>query len=194
MNYCTNNTGLGTFKPSNIIFLAIQAQKGLSFGLKWKELEFLTRVMLSSGARLEVRILGGSIKLPRVTHTEVQCKIGAHLPEPHVGVVLYELAYKHNVIDFILYDMNAGSIYWIQVSSSPYSSKSKKKMNLNTDKVMDGRVILSSHNIANHYVPTVKFKEEFYIYATTNLTGWNTTAGVGFFNLLEFTPTDPFVS
>lgn len=44
MTYCTNHYGMGAFKPSNILFVyhAIASQKGLSFGLKWKELEFLT--------------------------------------------------------------------------------------------------------------------------------------------------------
>ena len=52
--YSTVSSGMGPFKPTNILFLyhAINSQKGLSFRLKWKGLELLTRVMLSSGASL----------------------------------------------------------------------------------------------------------------------------------------------
>lgn len=62
------------------------------------------------------------MKLPRVVRHEVQPILGALPSLPHQGILLYELATNHNVLDFILYDMS-GKIYYIQVSSTRYAKK-----------------------------------------------------------------------
>ena len=116
--------GTKAFKPANILFLyhAIQALSGQSFGLKWRKLKFLTRVMLSCGASLTAKAGSAEIKLPRCYKCVTQPTIGA-LPSADETIFLYELAIGHNVIDFILYDMENRN--FIQVSSSPYSRRQK---------------------------------------------------------------------
>ena len=139
--------------------------------------------------------------MPAVSKRVIQQQIGDLLPGPHVGVVLYEMANGHNVIDSIIYDMRStgnASIYFIQVSSSQYSKKTKKEECLRVDKVMDGPRVCSTVPISSHYTvvlpSVVHFKNLFYIYATTNLIGWNNYNAVYFLNLLEYSPTIPFLS
>ena len=195
--YCMENSGLGKFKPSNILYFyhALQHQDGCCFGLKWRSLEFLTSMLFSSGAKLVAKGPNNTtIDFPRVHRKVLQEKLGDLLPHPHSGVVLHEMAYGHNVIDFVMYDMRAtanATIFFVQVSSSPYSSKKKKKEDLK-DVVKDGTVLLTKLPICSHYknLHSVTFNQQVYIYATTNLTGWNRHEGVYFLNLLEFSPTD----
>lgn len=66
MCYCMDNSGLGIFKPSNILYLyhALKRLQGLSFGLEWRKLEVLTSVLVGSGAKLKVNGKDGHIDLP----------------------------------------------------------------------------------------------------------------------------------
>lgn len=60
----------------------------------------------------------------------------------------------------------------------------KKKEHLK-DKVKKGRGCLSQDSISDHYtkgLPSVKFVRKIYVYATTNLSGWNETPEVYFLN------------
>lgn len=51
--------------------------------------------------------------------------------------------------------MSLGKIYFIQVSSSAYSKKSKQQQHLYTDKAMDGSIALTADPIAVHYTTDV---------------------------------------
>lgn len=59
-------------------------------------------MFVESGAKLKVRGKDGDIYLPEVKKTVIQAEIGEILPKPHCDVVLHELAYGHNIIDFII--------------------------------------------------------------------------------------------
>ena len=175
MCYCIENSGIAAFKPSNILYLyhALHHLKGFNFTLQWRKLEVLTNVLLGSGTKLTVEGKSGSIILPAVSKRVIQQQIGDLLPGPHVGVVLYEMANGHNVIDSIIYDMRStrnASIYFIQVSSTQYSKKTKKEECLRVDKVMDGPRVCSTVPISSHYTvvlpSVVHFKNLFYIYVT----------------------------
>ena len=107
-------------------------------------------------------------------------------------VTLLVLVEGHNVIDFVVYDRRGSpaNVFFIQTSQQPYSGKKKKYDNLK-DRVKDGAVIVSnSKTIIEHYTdnvrPTITNVNVFYVYATTNLTGFGKYSNVFFLNLLEF--------
>ena len=191
--YSTTSCGIKEWKPAHPYYM-YKALKVLGNPLKvldWQRLETLTQVML----RADVVVSGknGSLSVKGADTVLYQDRIGSIPPEIQIedgSVILLILALNHNVLDSILYDLrgNPKRVYFVQTSSTEYSRKKKKLRSL-ADKVKDGGTELSRVSIKEHYTDILKgTHEQYYIYATTDLTGSKSHRDVYFMDLLAFCP------
>lgn len=128
--------------------------------------------------------------IPRVTKQILQKEI-SDLPMPEeisVGVVtLLTLASGHNVVNFVLYDRRGTPVrvYFIQTSKSNYGTKKSKKDAL-SNKVMSGRTEKSAVSIKKHYSASFEESDILYVFATTDMRGFDNNPGIIFLSLIQF--------
>ena len=125
--------------------------------------------MLTSG----VKVLGNKSELSVTAAQETiqQNEIGEKPEIPDCSVSLLVLARNHNVIDSILYDCrrNPRKVYFVQTSSSAYSSKKKGIECLQNPVKKDSTDVSNGKPIIDYYTDFLSGKvEKYYIYATTD--------------------------
>lgn len=118
----------------------------------------------------DVKVLGreSELSVKGAEKTIQQNEIGE---KPDIHVTLLVLARKHNVIDSILYDCRRkpSKVYFVQTSSSAYSSKKKGIECLQDLVKKDSTDMSNGKPIIDHYTDFLSGKvEKYYIYATTD--------------------------
>lgn len=191
--YCVTNDGLGRWKVVHpySAFNAIRRNNAPSYllGEEWQQLESITHMMLSySDSSLQATGKSGTLEIRRAMCVTKQEYVGQ---TPHIKngcVTLSILATGHNVIDSIVYDMQRRKVYFVQTSCTAYSSKTKNIVNFKTDQVKDKKKVLSKKPICKHYTECVSRVQTYYVYATSNMTGWKNHSNVYFLDLLSLLP------
>ena len=193
--YCTNPTSIGKWKLAHAFygFRAVEDLGGCAFhwGERWQQLESITQLMLSTS---DVKVFGRDSELTMKKAEKIiqQNEIGEKPVIEDNSVTLLVLAPKHNVIDSILYDCRRkpSKVYFVQTSSSAYSSKKKGMECLQDPVKKDSTDMSEGKPIIDHYTDFLSGEvEKYYIYATTDCSrSTKNRNDVYFLDLLELCP------
>ena len=128
-------------------------------------LENLTILNLMSRECVVKNFKDETMKVPIATKVAVQGKVGDLPHQIDVGsVALVKLAPDHPVINLLLIDKRTRevNVYFIQVSSQKYIDHSKKREDLRRTKLTRNNPV----KVSTHYQQLLRYKMEYFVYAT----------------------------
>ena len=131
----------------------------------WQKLETLAVFNIKFQTCIVENCKKKTVELPTPTKFIVQKSIGDLSHKFEEGsVILMELAPSHPVVDLLLIDKRAKNteVFFMQVSFSRYSKHEKKRKDLEIVKLTTD----SEKTIAAHYKESLKYKKEYFVYAT----------------------------
>lgn len=191
--YCTKADGTGNWKLASPYFAyaSIQRLGGQELSqLRWQELETIARIKFTT-ADCTVNNTKGDLTIRKADEIVKQEKIGEVPCINEDTVTLLVLHSEHNVVNFIIYDRRGHPevAYFVQTSQQSYTPKKKKFEGLH-EPVKDGQSVVSKNSIIDHYTDFLceESKKFYYIYATTDLSGYSKYHDIYFLDLLDYCP------